>query len=86
MCREGHTPKTPQHTLQQLWIHLMSTQTLNLQTISEQELQNASGGLYFGGATVMRAQAARIVEINQGRGNLAVGAQSPLPYSWPPLA
>ena len=60
----------------------MSTQTLSLQTIPEQELQNASGGLYFGGATVMRAQAARIVEINQGRGNLAVG--NPPPYPWPP--
>ena len=82
MCREGHAPKTP-HTLQQCWIQLMNSDTLNLHTISEQELQTASGGLlFFGGARVMRTQAARIVEINQGRENLAVG--NPPPYPWPP--
>ena len=82
MCREGHAPKTP-HTLQQCWIQLMNSDTLHLHTISEQELQTASGGsLLFGGARVMRTQAARIAEINQGRENLAIG--NPPPYPWPP--
>ena len=61
----------------------MATETVNLQTIAEQELQTASGGLLlFGGASVMRTQAAHIAEINQGRANLAIGNYPP--YPWPP--